>query len=110
MRTCPLTVRVGSVLLPVIQCNLRSLKLDEGEEADELDPEEPEAVDELDELCELVVGVDEPVLLSLLLLVDELSLLDLVSEFPLPSDAVLFTSVFSPLFSDLASGSLSLSE
>jgi len=83
------------------------------EEDDELDPEEEveelEAPGELDEL-----GVDEllPPLLSLLVLFEVLSPLDLLSEVPWPSDweAELFTSVFSPLFSDLASGSLSLSE
>jgi hypothetical protein len=73
-----------------------------------LDPEEPEELDELDEPVELD-GLDEDVL-SLLL--DELSLLVLLSELPLLSDFVseLFTSVFSPLFSGLALGSLSLSE
>ena len=78
--------------------------MDEVEEADELDPEE---VEELDEL-----GADELLLLSLLLLLDELSPLGLLSEVPLlsASDVELFTSVFSPLFSDWATGSLSLSE
>jgi hypothetical protein len=51
--------------------------LDEVEEADELDPEE---VEELDEL-----GADELLLLSLLLLLDELSPLGLLSEVPLLS-------------------------
>ena len=86
------------------------LGLDGVEEADELDPEE---VDGLDELCVLdEFGVDELLLLSLLLLSDELSLLVLLSEFPLlsDSDVELLTSVFSPLFSGLALGSLSLSE
>jgi hypothetical protein len=54
-----------------------------------------------------VVEVDEA-FVSPLLFVDAVSLLDFVSESPLLSE--LFTSVFSPLFSDLASGSLSLSE
>ena len=81
--------------------------MDEGEEADELELDDNEAVEELCEFGEL--GVDE-LLLSLPLLLDEPSLLGLLSELPLLSDAVLVTSVFSPLFSDLASGSLSLSE
>lgn len=77
---------------------------EEVEELDELDSEE---VEELDEL-----GADELLLLSLLLLLDELSPLGLLSEVPLlsASDVELFTSVFSPLFSDWATGSLSLSE
>ena len=77
---------------------------EEVEELDELDSEE---VEELDEL-----GADELLLLSLLLLFDELSPLGLLSEVPLlsASDVELFTSVFSPLFSDWATGSLSLSE
>ena len=77
---------------------------EEVEELDELDSEE---VEELDEL-----GADELLLLSLLLLLDELSPLGLLSEVPLlsASDVELFTSVFSPLFSDWAPGSLSLSE
>ncbi len=77
---------------------------EEVEELDELDSEE---VEELDEL-----GADELLLLSLLLLLDELSPLGLLSEVPLlsASDVELFTSVFSPLFSNWATGSLSLSE
>jgi len=77
---------------------------EEVEELDELDSEE---VEELDEL-----GAEELLLLSLLLLLDELSPLGLLSEVPLlsASDVELFTSVFSPLFSDWATGSLSLSE
>jgi hypothetical protein len=77
---------------------------EEVEELDELDSEE---VEELDEL-----GADELLLLSLLLLLDELSPLGLLSEVPLlsASDVELFTSVFSPLFSDWAPGSLSLLE
>lgn len=61
----------------------------------------------LDEL-----GVDELLVLSLLPLSDELSPLGLLSEFPLlsDSDVELLTSVFSPLFSGFALGSLSLSE
>ena len=57
--------------------------MDDVEEADELDPEE---VEELDELCELdELGADELLLLSLLLLFDELSPLGLLSEVPLLS-------------------------
>ncbi|MDH5563265.1 MAG: hypothetical protein OEY91_06530 [Nitrospirota bacterium] len=82
------------------------LELGEGE-----DVPVPDELDELDELGELV---EESLLLPLLLLLllDELSVLDLLSEVPLLSDAVvsLLTSVFSPLFSDFAPGSLSLSE
>ncbi len=80
------------------------LGLDGVEEADELEPEEVDVLDEFD--------VVELLLLSLLLLSDELSLLGLLSEFPLlsDSDVELLTSVFSPLFSGLALGSLSLSE
>jgi len=62
--------------------------LDEVEEADELDPEEPdpEEVEELDEPGELdELGADELLLLSLLLLFDELSPLGLLSEVPLLS-------------------------
>lgn len=73
-----------------------------------VDPDESDELDELDELVE-----DELVLLSLLLLpLGELSPLVLLPELLLLSDGVveLLTSVFSPLFSDLASGSLSLSE
>jgi len=85
------------------------LELDEGE--DVLGPDE---LDELDELGELEDELVEALLLLplLLLLLDELSVLDLFSEVPLLSDGVasLFTSVFSPLFSDFAPGSLSLSE
>jgi hypothetical protein len=75
---------------------------------EEFDPDEPDELGELDEPDEFVE--DELLLLSPLL--EELSPLDLLSELPLLSDgdAVLFTSVFSPLFSDLASGSLSFSE
>ncbi len=86
------------------------LELDGVEEAEELDPED---VDGLDELCVLdELGVDELLPLSLLLLSDELSLFVLLSEFPLLSElgAELLTSVFSPLFSGFALGSLSLSE
>ena len=74
-------------------------------EEEAFDPDELAEPDELDEFVE-----GELLLLSLLL--DELSLLVFPSELPLLSDgdAVLFTSVFSPLFSDFASGSLSLSE
>ena len=73
-----------------------------------LDPDElvePVELDEPDELVELDADL-------LVLLLDELSPLVLLSEFPLLSDftSELFTSVFSPLFSDLALGSLSLSE
>jgi len=84
------------------------LELDEGE--DVLGPDE---LDELDELGELEdVLVEALLLLPLLLLLDELSVLDLLSEVPLLSAGVasLFTSVFSPLFSDFTPGSLSLSE
>jgi hypothetical protein len=73
-----------------------------------LDPDEPDELDELDESDELVeLDVD-----VLVLLLDELSPLVVLSELPLVSDFVseLFTSVFSPLFSGLALGSLSLSE
>ena len=75
------------------------------------EPDEPDEADELDEPDELDEFVEgELLLLSVLL--DELSPLVLASELSLLSDgdAVLFTSVFSPLFSDFASGSLSLSE
>jgi hypothetical protein len=82
------------------------------EDAGELDPdpEEDEDSDELGAVDEL--GVDELLLLSLLLSLEEPSPLDLLSEFPLLSAWVveLLTSVFSPLFSGLALGSLSLSE
>ena len=86
------------------------LGFDGVEEVDELDPEE---VDGLDEPCVLdEFDADELLLLSLLLFSDEPSLLGLFSEFPLlsDSDVELLTSVFSPLFSGLALGSLSLSE
>ena len=71
-------------------------------EVPELDPDE---LDEPDEFVELDDGV-------LVLLLDALSPLVLLSELPLLSDftSELFTSVFSPLFSGLALGSLSLSE
>lgn len=74
------------------------------------DPEEEEDSDELGVLDEL--GEDELLLLSLPLVFEELSPLGLLSEFPLLSAWVveLLTSVFSPLSSGLAFGSLSLSE
>ena len=78
------------------------------EEADELDPVEDEELDGLGELDELGVVDEDGALVSPPLFVDVLSPLDFASESPLPSE--LFTSVFSPLFSDLTSGSLSLSE
>ncbi len=85
------------------------VELDEGEVV--LAPDE---LEELDELGELDEPVEESLLLPplLLLLLDELSVLDLLSEVPLPSEGVasLLTSVFSPLFSDFSPGSLSLSE
>lgn len=76
-------------------------------EEEVFDPDESDELDEPDEVVE-----DEVLLLSLLPLSDELSLLGLLSEFPLLSDGDVefFTSVFSPLFSGLALGSLSLSE
>ena len=86
------------------------LGLDEVEE-EVLDPDDPDELDEPDEPDELDEFVEvELLLLSLLL--DELSPPALPSELPLLSDGVaaLFTSVFSPLFSAFASGSLSLSE
>ncbi len=86
------------------------LELDDAEEADELDSEEG---DELEEPCVLdELDAEELLLLSLLLFSEELSLLGLLSEVPLlsDSDVELLTSVFSPLFSGFALGSLSLSE
>ena len=95
-----------------ISGHVQELELDEVEDADELDPVEDDELDWLGELDELGVVEEDEALLSPPLFGDALSPLDLVSESPLPSVAVveLFTSVFSPLFSDLASGSLSLSE
>ncbi len=84
--------------------------LDDVDEVDELEPEE---VDGLEAPCVLdELDADELLLLSLLLLSDEFSLVGLLSEVPLlsDSDTELLTSVFSPLFSGLALGSLSLSE
>lgn len=84
--------------------------LDGVDEVDEFDSEEVDGLDEPFVLDEL--DADELLLLSLLLLSDELSLVALLSEVPLLSDSEveLLTSVFSPLFSGLALGSLSLSE
>jgi hypothetical protein len=85
------------------------------EEPDELDAEEEgveefEGLGEPDELGDAVV--EELLLLSLLLLFDPPLPLGLVSGVSLPSfgDVEFFTSVFSPLSSGLAPGSLSLSE
>ncbi len=86
------------------------LGLDGVDEVDELDPEE---VDGLDEPCVLVeFDAEALVLLSLLFLSEELSLLVLPSDVSLLADSEveLLTSVFSPLFSGFALGSLSLSE